>query len=214
MPAELHGWNRRVMPGMVAILLACIPCGCQPTTATDPTPPRGIGTTPETGPAATTPSAIAPQAAAENLLRLMGERLRWMAQVAAWKKQQGTPVDDPAREKVLLLRIEGLAAQYDLAPEMAREFMAAQIEAAKSLQRAYLAGDLPWPESAAQPTPLLQIRDALDALNPALLNAVSVWQRFSPEQCREVDVATIADKIWPEIAHAPTRKLALAPLLR
>ncbi|MEM7191391.1 MAG: gamma subclass chorismate mutase AroQ [Pseudomonadota bacterium] len=69
------------------------------------------------------------------LRRLLIERLALMEDVAAYKWNAGLPIDDPAREANVHRAAEARARAAGLAPARARAFIAAQMEAAKIIQR-------------------------------------------------------------------------------
>lgn len=84
-------------------------------------------------------------AAVNALLRLVNERLHWMPAVARSKQLLNLPIEDPARERIVLssaLKAVSIHAQAagQKAPsnEAIINFYSAQIEAAKTLQRRWL----------------------------------------------------------------------------
>lgn len=120
------------------------------------------------------PRPVPPTAAPDRLLRLMGERLELMHDVARWKWNEGRPVADPARERQLLDRLAARAADREMDPEAVRAFFAAQIEAAKLVQQANLER---WREEKrgrfARVPDLASLRRRIDALNDELLDALA-----------------------------------------
>lgn len=86
-----------------------------------------------------------PSAAANALLRLVNERLHWMPAVAQSKRLLNLPIEDPARERIVLssaLKAVTIHAQATglKAPssDAILNFYSAQIEVAKMLQRRWL----------------------------------------------------------------------------
>jgi cyclohexadienyl dehydratase len=108
-------------------------------------------------------AASAPPAAASELVALMAERLALMDEVAAHKWQHGLPVEDPAREAVVLDRAVQDALRFGFTPESSRRFFAAQIDAAKELQHHWFAR---WQAGESPPG---NVPDLQGALRPELL---------------------------------------------
>ena len=86
-----------------------------------------------------------PSAAVNALLKLVNERLNWMPAVAQSKQLLNLPIEDPARERMVLssalkaVTLHAQAAGLE-APESDAilNFYSAQIEAAKTLQRRWI----------------------------------------------------------------------------
>ncbi|XOV89332.1 MAG: gamma subclass chorismate mutase AroQ [Pseudomonadota bacterium] len=83
----------------------------------------------------------------DELFRLINQRLALMQAVAAYKWQTDTPIQDLAREQVVLDQAATSALETGLVPATTREFFQTQIEAAKEIQRywfeIYAAGNPP-----------------------------------------------------------------------
>ena len=91
----------------------------------------------------------------DHLLDLVARRLAFMPAVAAWKSERGLPIEDLAREAVVLDAAEVSARDFGLDPAPVRDWIALQIDLAKAVQRRTLA-------AGAQPTlDLEQIRPVL-----------------------------------------------------
>jgi chorismate mutase len=75
-------------------------------------------------------------AALDELLEPMRERLVLMHDVAKWKWNENQPIADPAREAQLLADLEERGLAYGLSRPRTRAFMTAQIEAGKLVQKA------------------------------------------------------------------------------
>ena len=124
-------------------------------------------------------------------------RLSLMKSVAAWKRAKGVAVEDRAREAVVLENATAAAAAAGLDPATARAFFAAQIAAAKEVQRCWIgrweAGEAPPPESA--PDLETEIRPALLALDRALLDgiAAALARDIAFDEARAADFAAAAD---------------------
>lgn len=105
---------------------------------------------------------------------LIARRLSLMEPVAAWKWLHARPVEDLAREELVLAKATEAAVGAGLAPDGARAFFAAQIGAAKDIQSCWIArwhgGAAPAPESA--PDLAEEIRPQLIEIGAALLAAI------------------------------------------
>src|SRR5262245_22100050 len=72
----------------------------------------------------------------DRVLRLMGQRLALMHDVARWKWNAGQPITDPQRERELLQSVVERGRGKGLDPDQVRSFFAAQMEAARLVQQA------------------------------------------------------------------------------
>src|SRR3982751_2159773 len=77
------------------------------------------------------PADLAP---VDRLLTLINERLSYMDDVARNKWNSGAPIEDLAREAQIIADIGAQSPSYGLSPDVAKEFMRAQIEASKIIQ--------------------------------------------------------------------------------
>jgi chorismate mutase len=131
--------------------------------------------------------AAAPSAAPDTLqplLATINERLDLADQVALTKWDSGKPIQDTAREALVIANARKQATERKLDPDEAAELVAAQIEANKLVQygliaqwqAAHKAPDLPRPD-------LNQLRPKLDELQTRLLQqyAAFVPYRVDPE---------------------------------
>jgi len=75
---------------------------------------------------------------ANAVFEQIGERLQLMKSVAAWKRANGTPVEDLERETVVLQKSIDAAVKLGLDPEGARSFFNMQITAAKEIQHCWI----------------------------------------------------------------------------
>ncbi|HAD09002.1 MAG TPA: gamma subclass chorismate mutase AroQ [Porticoccaceae bacterium] len=74
----------------------------------------------------------------EALFQLLDRRLALMKQVAAYKYTAGTPVENRAREEVVLAQVRSHAAAYGLDPESVAMFFGQQMTLAKAVQRGWI----------------------------------------------------------------------------
>ena len=106
--------------------------------------------------------AAAPPAAADPLadrvFARIAERLALMRPVAAWKRVHGGAIEDPAREAIVLEKASAAAVAAGLVAGPARAFFAAQIEAAKEIQRCWIAR---WDAGEPPPEPALDLRSEI-----------------------------------------------------
>jgi chorismate mutase len=119
--------------------------------------------------------AIATQEKAEqvqHLLRLIAQRLDVAPLVARSKWSSGGPVDDPAREQLILEEVQKQAFAIGLTPQFAAAFFQSQFDAGKLIQRQL---HQEWQHHAPlSPVPDLakDVRPILDTLSPQLLTAI------------------------------------------
>lgn len=111
-----------------------------------------------------------------DVFGLIGERLALMKDVAAEKRAGGLPVEDSAREAVVLDAAVARAAALGLDPAGVRPFFVAQIEAAKGIQQCWLDRWEFVPEGAPpDPRDLVEvIRPELIRIGTALIEALAV----------------------------------------
>ena len=144
---------RRIAP---VLLLALIVPACRP--ASDPVAREAV-----------------PDRSIDRLLGLMRGRLVVMHDVARWKWASKAPIEDPEREVALLKDVADRGVGLGLDPAATRTFFAAQIEAAKLVQRADFArwqADHRDPEG--EPPDLARVlRPRIDSLNRDLLDALA-----------------------------------------
>ncbi|MEN9704667.1 MAG: hypothetical protein RLZZ393_546 [Pseudomonadota bacterium] len=142
---------------------------------------------------------------AEALAALVDERLSLMPDVARYKWNRNQAIDDPPREQAVLDAVRAQAPQYGLDPARAVAFFAAQIEAAKVLERELFVG---WQanrqENFAEVKDLsAEIRPRLDALSPQLLAALAAVdgkldrRAFGPLRATAVSAAAVQTALEP-----------------
>ena len=153
----------------------------------------------------------------DRVLTLIQQRLGYMDDVARNKWNSGAPIEDLPREREIIEGIGKQAAGYGLTPDIARDFFRAQIEASKIIQNARFRE---W-RAAGQPK-FEKVRDlgrdirpALDALTPAMMNALAGAMPVlrAPGALERIDerAAVIVSGVP---AAAPARETAVAPLRR
>lgn len=108
----------------------------------------------------------APRDELDHLIDLLGRRLELMPAVAAWKRTHERPIEDLAREAVVLEGAKRRAALAGLAPASAARFFAVQIELAKAVQRRS-------PLSGAALELRAQLRPAIARLGERILESLS-----------------------------------------
>lgn len=143
------------------------------------------------------PWAVASPDIPLQLALLADERLALVVEVARWKWNHEAPIEDLARERVLL----------DGMPGAARGYFAAQIEAAKQLQRDLFAR---WQAAGAGRFAQVQdlngvLRPGIDELNSRMLALLARWdgQRRDRAQIGPLTTQTLS---------AGAADLALGPL--
>ncbi|WP_170412997.1 gamma subclass chorismate mutase AroQ [Ruegeria atlantica] len=82
--------------------------------------------------------AGAATSAQAELFDLIDARLEWMQDVAAFKHANDRPVEDLAREKVVIDKTLEQAALAGVDPDSAQLFFEAQIQAAKEIQSCWI----------------------------------------------------------------------------
>ncbi len=162
------------------------------------------------------PDSAEARAAVDELLGLMRQRLQLMPDVARAKWNAKRPISDPERERALLDNLAQQAKAKGVDVTFARTFFAAQIEAAKQIQRDLFTR---WEAANRGPFPAVpdlktNLRSRIDRLSADLLAALArahSWlrteegQRLMRERAR---VLLAGEGITDEV-----RQVTLAPLL-
>jgi chorismate mutase len=120
---------------------------------------------------------------------LLIERLALMEQVAAYKWENDRPIDDPVREANVLKTTLARAQAAGLDPAVARRFIVAQMEAAKTVQRHYFTlwqGETVERSDGAADL-VTELRPRIGALSADLLIAVADSRR-QLQTCAAVSV--------------------------
>jgi cyclohexadienyl dehydratase len=173
------------------------------------------------GPGGDAPGLAGPAAAALRVVDLVARRLLLMPEVAAAKRAADLPIDAPAREEAVYASARAAASRVGLAPEPYVDLVRAEVEAAKIVQRAVLAGDASGAGRATDgaigpPTPDQaktrldsQLRPAIDRIDRAIRAALvaAAPLRMSVERLAR---ALRADAAVPGFDDAPAGLLARA----
>jgi chorismate mutase len=172
---------------------------------------------PACGPSPTPPAvAKAPDRAFDGLLGLIRTRLELMHDVARYKWAAKAPIEDPARERALLDDVAERGRALGLDPAAARSFFAAQIEAAKLVQRADFARwEADHRGSVGDPPDLVGVlRPRIDALNRDLLAALADARPLALDRDAAARLRSRADQVLVgDGIDAAVRAAALAPLM-
>lgn len=98
-----------------------------------------------------------------RLFTAIGERLGWMASVAAWKYSNDVQVEDLEREALVLESATADAEELGLSSESVRDFFQAQIDAAKAIQWCWIET---WQSGAS---PIGEAPDLATEIRPELI---------------------------------------------
>jgi cyclohexadienyl dehydratase len=110
-----------------------------------------------------------PEPEVSRLYELIAHRLSFMEDVAAWKWQNDKPVEDKAREAIVLTAAAQQSEQYGLDGSSTTSFFIAQMEAAKLIQRQQFEG---WAaRSPDEVQPPISAPDLSTELRPAITQA-------------------------------------------
>ncbi|PKH24483.1 chorismate mutase AroQ, gamma subclass [Enterobacterales bacterium CwR94] len=117
------------------------------------------------------------------LTSLINQRLGWMQDVAGEKFQQNLAVEDLAQEARVLQATANKAATLGLDGESVKPFIQAQMDAAKRIQRHYIAEWKTQLPAGWQPRPLSEVRAAIaqqsDAILAQLANQLKAGQTIT-----------------------------------
>lgn len=155
--------------------------------------------------------ASAPRSETDHLLDLLARRLAYMPAVAAWKRERGVAIEDPAREVAVLDAARRDARRAGLAPEPAAALFALQIEFGKRVQ-----AEASSPANAPARDALdlgAQIRPELVRLGARIVESAA---RLAPLDAGALDAADWTPLgVWlgpAERARLRAALLALAPV--
>ena len=187
-------------PALVVAALTVFVAGCGGPPAAPPTVADGPA------------SAASPEV--EHLLRLMGDRLALMHDVARTKWNANRPVGDPEREQALLREMEKEGREHGLDSELTRAFFAAQIAAARRVQETALAR---WRAEGRGPfagvPDLAALRRRIDGLNRDLLGALAeARSRLGDARTRDQLRRWAREALPGEGITDDVRSTAIAPL--
>ena len=113
----------------------------------------------------------------EQLYDLINHRLGYMRDVAVHKAKQNMPVEDKAREQLVLSESREKASQQGLDADSVEAFFSAQVNIAKSIQRRYHQQWALEQDHAGFPLPDLSgtIRPALSRLGDEIIEALPAY---------------------------------------
>ena len=156
---------------------------------------------------------------ADAVFARIAERLALMKSVAAWKQAHGAPIEERAREAVVLEQAAEAAAQAGLAAETAVPFFAAQIAAAKAIQRCWIARwHVDGPPPGPPPDLETEIRPQLLAVGAVLLAdikaALASGMNFEKTCAADFTPALDLECLSPAARDALCRELAGLRLAR
>ncbi|MBB5018767.1 chorismate mutase-like protein [Chitinivorax tropicus] len=157
----------------------------------------------------------APQNDLDTLLALMNERLKLMPDVARYKWNEQSAIEDLAREKTILADLVKQAEAAKVSPSLATAFFKAQIEAAKMVQHQLTDS---WRQQQASrfediPDLKTEIRPRLDALTSQLIDALARNQTTLADPARQPLIESTAQRWIPQTQWGEAAKTASAPLL-
>lgn len=161
------------------------------------------------------PQAQPDTSAAERLLDLMNRRLALMADVARAKWNSHSPIDDPPRERALRAAVAESGRELGLDPADTTAFFAAQIEAAKAVQRECFRE---WEAAARGPFPdapdlVRDMRPKIDAVGRDLLAGLKSY--LATGRLTRVEVSALAEpRLTGDGVTPEARSLAVRPLAR
>lgn len=108
------------------------------------------------------PFAAQADQSAEDLFLTINKRLSYMEDVALFKALKHLPIEDIAREIIVIDKAKESASKQGLDPETIEDFFSAQISAAKAIQFRYRADLLTTPTNRVP-------RDLQNVVRPALI---------------------------------------------
>jgi chorismate mutase len=165
-------------------------------------------------PASASTTTREPQVGLGQLTELVVQRLEVGDLVAASKFGTDKPIDDPAREKVVLDQARASAIQLGIDPDETVTFFRDQIEASKVVQRGLFARWTAHPDQAPTTRPdLNEIRLKLDQLTTELLHQLrsTTYVRHTPIRCAvDLTTSSIVTGVQHHLDHLHTQALTEA----
>jgi len=129
-----------------------------------------------------------------RLADLIVERLSWMDEVAAIKRERQLPIVDAKRETELLAAMERKGVVAGLPAKSVRNFFVGQMEAAKEYQQGFML-HMSIPKSHAKGLPDLatEVRPALDKIGEQMIKALvqARAQKLDAEAAKAVTSARL-----------------------
>jgi chorismate mutase len=148
----------------------------------------------------------------QKFVELAVQRLGVAEAVAAAKYGSPQPIDDPSREAVVMAGAIGRARAAEVDPDVARRFVAAQMEANKIVQRGLFVRwhDEPRCAPTSRPDLAREVRPDLDRIDEQLMRLLP---RVSTPGCRAlVGRARLRAERRLDALHRRGLARALAPL--
>jgi chorismate mutase len=150
---------------------------------------------------------------------LAAERLATADLVAAAKWGTDSPIDDPAREQVVLDTVAAQARQIGADPDEVRRIFRDQIEANKAVQRGLYARWTAHPDQAPTTRPDLNVvRQTINRINTDLVQAVAdTTPQRTALTCRPeltVAVVEVSYEKHPDLLHTKALVRSLASVCR
>ena len=131
----------------------------------------------------------------DDLIDQLARRLAFMPYVAAWKREHGVPLEDPAREKTVLTNAESTARAHGLDAASVRALFLLQIEQAKAVERRATIG----------PAPLdleREIRPALSQIGEHIVERLAALAPLDPSRLSDERLVPLGELLGPaEIAE-------------
>jgi cyclohexadienyl dehydratase len=133
----------------------------------------------------------APRDDLDDLVDQLARRIAFMPYVAAWKRAHGLPIEDPAREKVVLADTTRVARARGLDETSVREFFTLQIDLAKTVER-----------RAASGPPTLdlerEIRPALSQIGQAIVERLAALAPVEPSRLSSERLVPLGELLTPD----------------
>lgn len=160
------------------------------------------------------PQAASDAISLEPLRRLMDERLSLMPEVARYKWNTRSAIEDLPREQKIIDGLKAEAQASGVPAVWAERFFRAQIEAAKLIQREQFAR---WQQDGAgrfadAPDLSTVIRPRLDALTPQLMRELAAAWPALADPAQRSRIAASMQSMLTVGTSAPAAALAGAPL--
>lgn len=150
---------------------------------------------------------------AEALFSTINERLSYMEDVALYKALQHIPIEDIAREIIVINTAKDSAAGQGLNPESIEDFFTAQMSAAKAIQFRYRADLLTAPTDRIPRNLQSIVRPALINLGEEIVTKLvahlSVHKDFTPQQ-----FSLFSSALTSSYLKLEDKKLLFAALLK
>jgi cyclohexadienyl dehydratase len=143
----------------------------------------------------------------DALLALIDLRLSLMPAVAAAKEVAGRPVEDPAQEERVRTAVASLARTHALSPAAVEALFTAQLDAARVMQRTFLATPIAERPEVQAADLERELRPALAALSATIVARAADVAR-EPAALAALDAAPLAERL-DALVPLPAR-LALA----